>query len=253
MSKSIIFNFKTDISNIKIPSELNNPFGTYVPEIAKIAAEEFQNFITEESDLWKHEVWMRKGKMWGVLVIQRADSSYGFLGAVSGKLPENMSCEKLTPSVFDDSTDDYFINKGMTELTVIGTQIKNSENSDEISELKEFRKNKSIGLQRRLFENYNFINLSGQEQNLLEIFKNASNGNPPAAAGECAAPKLLQHALQNNLKPVAITEFWMGNSLALKQKQNGSFYPACRDRCRLILEYMLEDNTLFDNRFSVEN
>lgn len=248
MVDDLIFDFKTDISNIKLPSSLNNPFGTYVPEIAKIAAKDFQDFIVQESKIWEHEVWMRKGKMWGVLVIQRPDFSYGYLGAVSGKLPEKMTCDRLTPSVFDESTDDYFINKGMTELTVIGTQIKNSDNPIEINELKEFRRNKSIGLQRRLFENYHFINLSGQEKNLLEIFKNTSNVNPPAAAGECAAPKLLQFAIQNNLKPIAITEFWMGNSLMLKQKEHGSFYPACKDRCRPILEYMLEDESLYDLR-----
>lgn len=248
MVDDLIFDFKTDITNSTFPSSLNNPFGTYVPEIARIAAKDFQDFIVQESKIWEHEVWMRKGKMWGVLVIQRPDFSYGYLGAVSGKLPENMTCDRLTPSVFDESTDDYFINKGMTELTVIGTQIKNSDNPIEINELKEFRRNKSIGLQRRLFENYHFINLSGQEKNLLEIFKNTSNVNPPAAAGECAAPKLLQFAIQNNLKPIAIAEFWMGNSLMLKQKEHGSFYPACKDRCKPILEYMLEDESLYDLR-----
>lgn len=248
MDKQLIFNFKSDISNLLIPSEINNPFSSDIPEIAKIAAKEFQDFITEESKIWEHEVWMRKGKMWGILVVERTDQSVGYLAAVSGKLPENMTCEQLTPSVFDESTDDYFINKGMTELTVIGTQIKNSDNPVEINELKEIRRNKSIGLQRKLFENYNFVNLSGKEKNLLEIFKRASIGNPPAAAGECAAPKLLQYAIQNNLKPIAITEFWMGNSLMLKQKEHGVFYPACKDRCRPILEYMLEDTGLFDRQ-----
>lgn len=252
MDKQLIFNFKSDISKLPIPSEINNPFSSEIPEIAKIAAQEFQGFITEESKIWEHEVWMRKGKMWGILVVERTDKSLGYLGAVSGKLPENMICDQLIPSVFDESTDDYFINKGMTELTVIGTQIKNSTNPFEVSELKEIRRNKSIGLQRRLFENYNFVNLSGKEKNLLEIFKHASIGNPPAAAGECAAPKLLQYAIQNNLKPIALTEFWMGNSLMLKQKEHGTFYPACKDRCRLILEYMLEDTELFNRQSAIK-
>jgi hypothetical protein len=46
MDKHFLFNFKTDISSIDIPSELNNPFSISIPKIAKIAAKEFQEFIS---------------------------------------------------------------------------------------------------------------------------------------------------------------------------------------------------------------
>lgn len=49
MDKQLIFDFKTDISSIDIPAKLNNPFGTYVPDIARVAAKEFQAFINLES------------------------------------------------------------------------------------------------------------------------------------------------------------------------------------------------------------
>ena len=35
---------------------------------------------------------------------------------------------------------------------------------------------------------------------------------PPAGAGECAAPKLLQYAYKHQLKPIAMAEFWWGDS-----------------------------------------
>ncbi|HUH73725.1 MAG TPA: hypothetical protein VLZ75_04900 [Chitinophagales bacterium] len=243
-----IFKFKTDISTIDIPTKLNNPFGTYLPEIARVATEEFQEFILEEFEKWNYDFNNRKGKMWGVLVVQLDDETYGYLGTVSGKLPENIECDFLIPSVFDVSTGDYFINKGMTELTEIGNEIKNTNCPIETNSLQQERKQKSIALQQRLFENYHFLNLSGKEKNLLEIFTNSSLGNPPSAAGECAAPKLLQYAFRHSLKPIALTEFWWGSSIVNKEKEHAVHYPACKDRCRPILEYMLEDVDLYNNR-----
>lgn len=186
--------------------------------------------------------------MFGVLVVQKKDNSYGYLGTVSGKLGGNAKCDQFIPSIFDDTVDDFFIHKGMTELTEIGNQIKNSNDIAEISLLKEKRKQQSIGLQQQLFENYHFLNLSGKQKNLLEIFKTSDHGNPPSAAGECAAPKLLQYAITHQLKPIALTEFWWGNSIANKEKEHAVFYPACKNRCRPILEYMLEDAELFNER-----
>ncbi len=246
MDEQLIFNFTTDISRVSIPEKLNNPFEVDVPNISKIAAKEFQNFIASESQKWEYDFRVQKGKMFGVLVVQQKDNTYSYLGTVSGKLPGNAKCNKFVPSVFDDSTDDFFINKKMTELTEIGRDIKNTNHPPEIISLKEKRKQKSIVLQQWLFENYNFLNLSGKEQNLLEIFKRSSNGMPPSAAGECAAPKLLQYAIQHQLKPIALTEFWWGSSI--KEKTHNVFYPACKNKCRPILEYMLEDRELFNSR-----
>ncbi|MDT0554220.1 pseudouridylate synthase [Urechidicola vernalis] len=247
MKKQLLFNFKTDISSFDIPSELNNPFGVNVPEIAKIAAEEFQDFIAIESDKWNYNFHTQKGKMFGVLVVQNQDKTYSYLGTVSGKLPGRLYCERFIPSVFDDSIDDFFINRGMTELTRIGDQIKKTENPSEIYKLKEKSRLKSIALQKQLFENYNFVNLSGKEENLIHIFKNSSHGNPPVAAGDCTAPKLLQYAIEHELKPIAIAEFWWGSPIKKNGKKHKAYYPACKDRCRPILEYMLEDTTLFDS------
>ncbi len=243
MDKQLIFNFKTDISEINVPVKLNNPFGEHVPEISRIAAKEFQKFIALESQKWKYDFRVQKGKMFGVLVVQEKDHAYHYLGTASGKLPGDAKCNKFVPSIFDDSVGDFFINKGMTELTEIGSQIKKTNNPAEIIFLKEKRKKKSIALQQRLFENYRFVNLSGKEKNLLEIFKDSSNGTPPSAAGECAAPKLLQYAIKHQLKPIALTEFWWGNPT--KEKEHNVFYPACKNKCRPILEYMLEDTALF--------
>ena len=82
----------------------------------------------------------------------------------------------------------------------------------------------------------------------MDIFKNSSHGNPPAATGECAAPKLLQYAIKNQLTPIALAEFWWGDSIENKGKKHTNYYPSCKNRCRLILEYILEDVELFTKK-----
>ena len=248
MDKQLIFDFKTNITEIKIPVALNNPFGSIIPEIAQIASKEFQVFIDLQTPKWNYKFSTQKGKMFGVLVVQKQDQSFGYLGTVSGKLAIDIICNEFVPSIFDDSTDDFFINKGMTELTNIGNEIKKSDNPIEISELKEKRKQKSFRLQQKLFENYQFLNVLGETQNVLEIFENSIHGYPPAATGECAAPKLLQYAIEQNLKPIAIAEFWWGNPSKSKEREHKNFYPACKNKCRPILEYILNNDILFEKK-----
>jgi len=63
----------------------------------------------------------------------------------------------------------------------------------------------------------------------------------------------MQYALKNNLKPIALAEFWWGKPKQNSAIEDGEFYPACKDRCRPILEYMLEDDGLFVNAASPRN
>jgi tRNA pseudouridine32 synthase/23S rRNA pseudouridine746 synthase len=170
MNNQLLLNFKKDISSIDVSSKLNNPFSTYIPEIAKLAAKEFQEFITLESKKWNYDFNTQLGKMFGILLVKKQDNTYCYLGSVSGKLPNNAICEKFTHSVFDESVGDFFIAKGMENLSEIGNQIKKATSPSEIISLKEKRKQKSISLQKQLFENYHFLNISAKQKNILEIF-----------------------------------------------------------------------------------
>ncbi|PJE44431.1 MAG: RNA pseudouridine synthase [Flavobacterium sp.] len=114
-----------------------------------------------------------------------------------------------------------------------------------INQLKEGRRKKSAELQQQLFEQYAFLNQYQELKSLGEIF----NGNPPAGAGECAAPKLLHYAFQNDLKPIAMAEFWWGQSPKSEVRKHQQFYPACTGKCEPILRHMLKDIPLEDNPF----
>ena len=102
------------------------------------------------------------------------------------------------------------------------------------------RRNRSLALQRWLFEQFAVLNANGEGKSLLEIFEEKLSALPPAGAGECAAPKLLQYAYRNSLKPLALAEFWVGESPVGEVRRDGCFYGACKSKCEPILGYMLQ-------------
>lgn len=109
-----------------------------------------------------------------------------------------------------------------------------------LEDLKEERKTKSAALQQRLFDQYQFLNQHGQTKSVCAIFAQTDKLVPPAGAGDCAAPKLLQYAFSHQLKPIALAEFWWGQSPSSEIRQHGQFYPSCKSKCEPILGYMLE-------------
>ncbi|MNE19641.1 Ribosomal large subunit pseudouridine synthase A [compost metagenome] len=116
-----------------------------------------------------------------------------------------------------------------------------------ITALKEERKNKSGALQRKLFDQYFFLNQYGQKKSVLAIFENTVDAKPPAGAGECATPKLLQYAFLHDMKPLAMAEFWWGQSPKSEIRIHGQFYPACRGKCEPILAHMLDGIEMDEN------
>ncbi len=116
-----------------------------------------------------------------------------------------------------------------------------------IDSLKERRKKMSAILQQQLFESYTFLNQNGVSKSLINIFNLTDDKIPPAGAGECAAPKLLQYAFKNSLLPVTIAEFWWGKSPSSEIRRHGNYYPACNGKCKPILGHMLEGLSVVEN------
>ncbi len=111
--------------------------------------------------------------------------------------------------------------------------------TEEITSLKQERKVRSAALQQRLFEQFRMLNAHGEVKDLCDIFRETDGRIPPAGAGECAAPKLLQYAYLHELKPLAMAEFWWGNSPKTEIRHHGYFYPSCKGKCEPILRHML--------------
>jgi tRNA pseudouridine32 synthase / 23S rRNA pseudouridine746 synthase len=118
---------------------------------------------------------------------------------------------------------------------------------NQIEALRNERREKSGALQQQLFEQYAFLNQYGIEKSLQAIFSETVFGRPPAAAGECATPKLLQYAFLNGLNPLAMAEFWWGAPPKSEIRKHKQFYPACTGKCQPILKHMLEGIELDEN------
>lgn len=159
---------------------------------------------------------------------------------------ENLSTEELA-QLKDELIKESLHHKH--QLRVLQKEWKqrviNSENQlaplqEEIDQLKKIRSNKSNNLQKRLFEEYVFLNKNGVYKSLLDIFEPTIHKVPPSGAGECAAPKLLHFAYKHGYQPIAMAEFWWGASPRSEIKQHKNYYPSCRGKCEPILGHMLE-------------
>lgn len=124
------------------------------------------------------------------------------------------------------------------QISEIKTELESF--SSQIEALKAERRNRSAALQQKLFQQFNFQNAKGETKNLCAIFEETVQKTPPAGAGECAAPKLLQYAYLSGLSPIAMAEFWWGESPKTEIRHHGYYYPSCRGKCEPILRHMLQ-------------
>lgn len=244
--------FKPKVSLEDAPKYFTYPFDYSPHPISLLAVKDLQEYLSTQTE-WEHNFGLSKeqkgpviGKMFGVLVVQTQENELGYLAAFSGKLAGSNLHTRFVPPVYDTLVEGDFLNVGMLALTNINKEIslledkETIENSTKVIALKKLRKEQSIALQDRIYEQYHFLNQAGQEKSLNEIFKQSLNIKPSSGAGECATPKLLQYAFSNNLKPIAMAEFWWGLSPKSDTWKHGEFYPACKEKCAPILDHMLK-------------
>jgi len=162
----------------------------------------------------------------------------------------NQAYDSLLEKLKNESLEDHFYLTNLIKywkFRVFNSKLKHERFVDELSRLKKERKERSIELQNQLFDSYNFLNAEGEERSLRSIFFDTAQKFPPSGAGECAAPKLLQYAFANNLKPISLAEFWWGASPKSEIRKNGQFYPSCKAKCEPILGHMLKGLEMDEN------
>lgn len=244
--------FKIKALTTDIPDKFTYPFDYTPHPLCLKAVAEIQLYLTTQTE-WYHNFGISKakegaiiGKMFGVLVVQTSANELGYLAAFSGKLAGGNIHAKFVPPVYDSLVEGDFLNNGMLNLSQINKEISLLEamslevNMIQIAALKKKRKENSAALQDKIFEQYYFLNQAGEQKSLNQIFKDSLNTKPSSGAGECATPKLLQYAFLNQLKPIAMAEFWWGLSPKSSTWKHGEFYPACKEKCAPILGHMLQ-------------
>jgi tRNA pseudouridine32 synthase/23S rRNA pseudouridine746 synthase len=227
---------------------LDNP----IPHpLCLLAVDELQLHLQHQQE-WNHSFGLLSGaegtvigKMFGVLVVRTKQGKLGYLSAFSGKLAGKNHYAKFVPPIFDGLAEGGFLNAGMEKLSHINEKIRVLESLKQkvyipqIDRLKAIRKVHSAALQDKIFDQYHFLNKAGKSKSLIETFQTVVGTKPPAGAGECAAPKLLQYAFRNEMEPLALAEFWWGGSTKSTHWKHGHFYPPCKEKCAPILAHML--------------
>ena len=338
--------FQESIEGLEIPKEFTFPFYYQPNPLAINAAIQLKEYLTNQTD-WIHNFGLDPedktlaiGKMFGVLVVQKANLELGFLAGFSGKLADSNEHQFFVPPVYDMLRSDGFFKNGEKIINKINQEIETLEANeeyislksewlqlskkaqleiegkkeevnnarrlrkqkkkelqpvlssedydellakqvdeslrnkyffnlfvkewdeklqglkrnlivfeDQLEKLKMERKERSNALQQQLFDNYKFLNAEKEWKSLREIFSLDLNIPIPAGSGECAAPKLLHYAFLHELKPIAMAEFWWGQSPKSEIRKHGEFYPACKSKCEPILGHMLKGLEVEENPF----
>ena len=319
--------FADSISLLSLPEKFTYPFHYTPHPLCVAAAEEVGRYLAANEE-WQEE--LRKGKMFGVLVVRTGEGKIGYLAAFSGILAGKNQHAYFVPPVYDVQEPAGFfrieeeliseINRRIGELqenarykdykrflsdeTILAgrfldemrermkaakeerdkrrlsatwtdqeqlireSQFQKAElkrqkqywenhlatlqaevevYETEIERLRTERKTRSAALQQWLFKQFRMLNARGEERNLCDLFKDTVQKTPPAGAGECAAPKLLQYAYRNGWQPLAMAEFWWGDSPKNEIRRHGYYYPACKGKCGPILKHMLRGLQVEEN------
>lgn len=99
------------------------------------------------------------------------------------------------------------------------------------------RSRMSQELSEELQRHYRFHNFRGQVRPLPDAL--CHDGPVPGGVGECCAPRLLDYAARNGLRPLGLAEFYWGGERGTAGLKQGEFYPACESRCGPLLGFML--------------
>ena len=265
LKQMMLHPFPKEADDIPSPKQFTYPF-CYTPHpLCKIAAREVIEHCYNT-----HEMCPTEGKMFGVLVVEYEGSRY-YLRAFSGIYNGSYHHEGFVPPVHD--LQNGYFKEEEQRIVELTEKIKLSDDEEERVTLKAIRKEKSNALQMWTFRQFRMLNAKKETKDLIEIFENvkspfseeeyieyktgrtpdkpkANIGIPPGGTGECCAPKLLQYAYLNNLKPLCMAEFWVGPSKQNDMRVEGNFYPSCQHKCFPLLTYMMqgldvEENPLF--------
>lgn len=215
-------------TDIPKPERFTYPFCYEPHPLCLLAAKDVQTYIESHVNI-KEDA--DKGKMFGVLVCENQQGALGFLAAYSGLLAGRNDWEYFVPPVFDAQQPDGYFKTVEREISAKGGD-----------------KEMSQELQLWLFHQYQLLNAQGETKDLVDIWQSYYSREklrrryplPPGGTGDCCAPKLLQYAYQQNLRPVCMAEFWWGQSTKEELRQHGNYYPACRGKCKPILTWMLQ-------------
>jgi len=149
------------------------------------------------------------GEMLGVLVCEDSFGNEVILRAFSSTHNGVWNVNGWVPHLVNEIKYMEIVNEGnllIHPLTKLIQSLK--KNSPQWLEKTLERKLVSQNVLSQLYALYEITNFKNEKKTLSEAF-NIKKGIPNGT-GDCCAPKLLNYAAQNNLKPISIAEFYWG-------------------------------------------
>ncbi len=181
---------------------------------------------------------VERGQMFGVLVCENEQGEEVILKAFSCQHSGEWSCPGWVEPLVDSV---YYLSRTRTVAPVImdmTAQIKLLEkDSKEHFELKAKRRTMSREFMKELHGLYELHNFRGEKASLEEAFKPTKG--IPTGTGDCCAPKLLNEAAKQGLKPKGLAEFFWGKENSSGTKLHRHFYSCCETKCQPILGFLL--------------
>ncbi|WP_051308910.1 hypothetical protein [Desulfogranum japonicum] len=178
-----------------------------------------------------------RGKMFGVLVGQTDQGKECVCYAFSGQYRGLWSVPGWVDPVFDTAAFERMTRETEREIKTLTRQLAKLDPADKLfRQIKQHRKHLSKTLMKEIHSLYELRNFRGQCRPLMDVF--SSGGIPPTGTGDCCAPKLIHHAVLNNIKPKGMVEFYWGRSNRSETRQHGCFYPPCQEKCMPILGFL---------------
>ena len=178
-----------------------------------------------------------RGQMFGVLECKDAGGNTVILKAFSCQYNGEWLIDGWVPPILEP-TDFYELIAGPDkEINLRTHALRALDKTDpEYSKLLEERKAMSQQLMKDIHALYHLTNFKEETRPMTEVFP---GDNIPTGVGECCAPKLLNYAALNGLKPIGLSEFYFGKESKSGERTHGTFYPACEEKCQPILGFML--------------
>ncbi|GAB7022270.1 hypothetical protein [Salidesulfovibrio brasiliensis] len=184
-----------------------------------------------------------RGQMFGIMAYRTQDGEVGNAKAFSGQFNGVWDVDGWAPPLIDETAFWAETSPIEREIKRLGRRMAALEDDAPLqAELNRERKTLSRQLMREIHEMYELPNFRGRTASLFEAF----NGRGiPTGTADCCAPKLLALAARQGWRPIGLAEFFWGRENRSGTRSHGSFYPACEEKCRPILGYMLcgLDNT----------
>ncbi|MFT5169564.1 MAG: tRNA pseudouridine32 synthase/23S rRNA pseudouridine746 synthase [Candidatus Omnitrophota bacterium] len=179
-----------------------------------------------------------RGQMFGVLECKDQDGAIVLLKAFSSQYNGIWDVDGWVPPLFEVDEFNATISQTDKEIKRLDAIIDDATmNDNERNKLIQKRKSISQNSMKEIHDIYRLNNFNGETKTLHEISLNKRG--IATGTGDCCGPKLLNHAAKNNLRPISMAEFYLGQENKSKTKQHNEFYPSCIDKCQPILGFML--------------